>query len=198
MPHAHHLPPLHLFEDQPAVDHPIEDQPPPTVHLEEPQIPVSTAPSVTAPLPTSPASSAPLVPPTPSDSTGPNTSTPPLQHISRSPRHFLAIMDVVHTFSAMFTSFVAAHTTLAERMTRTKAVVAQTTALLSQNHAILVQIQSHLGLPPISPPVPTHASSVHPPSKLAAPTHPAPPAALLDLLAATAVADTPPVSSTAP
>ena len=36
MPHAHHLPPPHLAEDQPAADRPIEDQPPPTMHLEEP------------------------------------------------------------------------------------------------------------------------------------------------------------------
>ena len=78
MPGTPHLPLQDLVEDQPANDYPTEDQPPPVVPTQEPQIPVSTAPIATAPLPTSPASSTPLVPPTPSDSTGPSTSTSPL------------------------------------------------------------------------------------------------------------------------
>ena len=140
LPRAHSLPPQDLAEDEPADDHPVEARSSPPVPIEEPKIPASTAPAVTAPLPTSPASSTPSVPPAPLESTGPCTSAPPLQHISISPRNFLAIMDAVRTFSATSASFAAAHTTLAERMTRTEVVVAQTIALLAQNHAILMHI----------------------------------------------------------
>ena len=140
MPGTPHLSFQDPADDQPTNDHHAEDQPPPVVPTEEPPILVSTAPAVTAPLPTSLASLVPPVPPTPSDSTGPSTSTPPLQHISISHRDFLAIMDAVHTFSATSASFTVAHTTLAERMARTEAAVAQTTAMLAQNNAILVQI----------------------------------------------------------
>ena len=88
-------------------------------------------------------------------------------------------MDAVRTFFATSTSFATAHAALAERMTHIEATMAQ-------NQAILIQIQSHLGLPPISPSVPAQASSVPPPKELA-------PAASLDLLAAVIVAASPPV-----
>ena len=71
------------------------------------------------------------------------------------------------------------HAALAERMTHIEAAMAQ-------NQAILMQIQSHLGLPQISPSVLAQASSVPPP------TEPAP-ATPLDLLAAVAVDATPPI-----
>ena len=100
---------------------------------EEPQIVSSTAPAPTA-------------------LDGPSTSVAPPQHISISTRDFLAIMDAVHTFSSTSASFTAAHTALAKRMARTEAVVAQI-------HAILMQLQCHLGLPPIPPSVPTQAFS---------------------------------------
>ena len=170
LPRAQNLPPQDIAEDI-AFDHPVED-------TEEPQIEPSAASAVTTPLLTSSASYAPLVPPTPTASIGPSTSAPTPQHISISTRDFLAIMDAVCTFSTMSASFGAPHTALAERMTRTEAAVAQTTSLLEQNHAILMKIQSHLGLPPISPSVPAQASSDHPP--------------------ATATTDSPPASSAAP
>ena len=132
LPRAPNLPPQDIVGDI-AVDRPGED-------TEEPQIAPSIAPAVIAPLPTSPASSAPLVPLAPTASLGPSTSTPPSQHISISNQDFLTIMDAVRTFSATSTFFAAAYTTLAERMTRIESTVAQTTALLSQNHAILMQI----------------------------------------------------------
>ena len=66
----------HLSLQDPTDDQHAEDQPPPAVPIEEPQIPVSITPAVIAPLPTPPASSVTLVPPAPSDSTGPKTSAP--------------------------------------------------------------------------------------------------------------------------
>ena len=108
------------------------------------------------------------------------------QHISIYTRDFLTIMDALRTFSATSASFAIAHTTLVERMTHIETATAQ-------NHAILMQIQSHLGLPPISPSVPAQASSDHPPAA----THLAPLIASLDMLAA-AAADSPPASLVAP
>ena len=99
---------------------------------------------------------------------------------------FLAIMDAVCAFSVISASFAAAHIALAERMKRTEAT-------LSQNQAILVQIQSHLGLPPISTSVPAQASLVHPPTVPAPSAQPAS-ADSLDVLAATTVATTPPTA----
>ena len=194
MPLVHHLPPPDLDEDQSAEDHPIKDQSPPTMHIEEPQIPVGTASTITAPLP---ASFAPPVPPAPSDSVGPSTLAPPLQHISISPWDFLAIMDVVRTFEVASASFVTAYTALTERLARVEVAATQTTVLLAQNHAILMLIHSHLGLTPISPPVPAQASSIHPPIEPETATYLAPPTTSLDLLAAATVADTPLVSSAA-
>ena len=157
MPLSYHLPPPDLAEDQPAVNLPTEEQPPSAVHIEEPQMPATSVPvpalATTAPLPTALASSVPPKPLTPSttahtDLAGPSSSAPPPQHITISTRDFLAIMDVARTFSVTSASFAVAHAALAERMTRTEAA-------LAQNQAILVQIQSHLCLPPISPSVPT-------------------------------------------
>ena len=197
MPHSYHLPPPDLVEDQPEVDFPTEEQPPPVVHIEEPQIPASSvpAPATIAPLPTTPAFSVPLKPSTPNttahtDLAGPSSSAPPPQHITISTRDFLAIMDAIFTFSVTSVSFMAAHAALAERMTHTQAA-------LAQNQAILVHIQSHLGLPLISPSMPAQASSVHPPSIPTPSTQPAP-AAPLNLLAAVAVAATLPATPAAP
>ena len=95
-------------------------------------------------------------------------------------------MDVVCAFSVTLASFAAAHTALAERMMRPEVA-------LAQNQAILVQIQSHLGLPLISTSVPAQASSVHPPSVPTPSTQPAP-ADSLDVLAVAAVATTSPVA----
>ena len=80
----------------------------------------------------------------------------------------------------MSASFATAHAALAEWMTHIEATMAQ-------NQAILMQIQSHLGLPPISPSMPTQASSVPPPIEPAL-------VASLDFLAAAAVAATPPTT----
>ena len=85
----------------------------------------------------------------------------------------------------MSASFAAAHSTLAERMTRAEDAIAQTIDMLTQNNAILVQIQSHLGLPSISSSVPPQAYLSSSPVEPVALTHPTPTVASLDLLAAT-------------
>ena len=204
MPRSYHLPPSKLAEDQPIVDLPTEEQPPPTVHTEEPQVPASSipAPATTALVPTALAPFVPQEPSAPStlaptNVAGPSTMTPPPHHISISTRDFLAIMDAVRTFSATSTSFAITHATLVERMTCTEAAMAQTSAILAQNQSILMQIQIHLGLPLISPSVPTQASSALPPAGPAPTAQPAP-AAPLDLLAAAVVAATPPTTPAAP
>ena len=140
MPRSYHLPPPDPVKDQSTVDLLTEEQPAPTLHTEEPQIPASSVPTpaTTAPLPTAPASSVPPEPSAPSttahaDLAGPNSSAPPLQHITISTRDFLAIMDAVCTISITSASFVAAYAAIAEKMTRTEAA-------LSQNQAILRQV----------------------------------------------------------
>ena len=66
-------------------------------------------------------------------------------------------MDAARTFAATSASFAASHTTLAERM-------AHAEVALAQNKDILIQIQSHLGLPPVTMTAPiqptTHGQSV--------------------------------------
>ena len=80
-----------------------------------------------------PDSSPPILPPTtpaPPETVGPSSaSQQPSEHIPRTSRDLLAVMDVV--------------TALIERMARVEVT-------LAQNQGILLQIQSHLGLPPVS------------------------------------------------
>ena len=87
-------------------------------------------------------------------------------------------MDVVRTLATTTVSLVASQTALAERMARAEVT-------LAQNQAILLQIQSHLGLPPVTVTEPiqptTHDQSAVPAS-----------AASLDVLAVVAVASDPP------
>ena len=87
----------------------------------------------------------------------------------------------------MSVSFAAAHTALVERMTCAETAIAH-------NHAILMQIQSHLGLSPISPTVPAQASSDHPLEEPEATTHLAPITTSLDMLAVAVATDSPPAS----
>ena len=80
-----------------------------------------------------PDSSPPVPPPTapaPYETAGPSsTSQEPPKHIPGTSRDLLAVLDAV--------------TALTERM-------AQAEVTLFQNHVMLLQIQSHLGLPPVS------------------------------------------------
>ena len=92
-------------------------------------------------------------------------------------------MDVIRTCAATSASLAASQTAMAERMIRAEVT-------LKQNQAILLQIQSHLGLPPVSVIEPiqptTHDQSVVSAS-----------AASLDVLTAAAVASDP-LASTPP
>ena len=119
----------------------------PAEDTEHPHIASSAVPVTTTESP---------VPPAPSE--GPSTSAAPPQHISISAPDFLAIMDAVRSFAAMSASFSAAHTALAERMAHTE--------------AILVQLQGHLGLPPIPPSISTQAFSTA--ATVSPPTSPQP------------------------
>ena len=123
-----------------------------------------------------------------SDIAGPSTFAPPLQYITISTKDFLTIMEAVYSFSTT----AASYATLAYRMTRTEKAMAQTSAILAHNEVILMQLQSHQGLPAVSPYVPSQAvatppttGSDPPPSALANP---------LDVLAAAVASTTPPAA----
>ena len=122
---------------KPAADISAEEQPPPIEHFGEPQAP---APSIPASPPLAPMLSAPL--PfdfsrphspnnTPINGGATSTSAPTQPHITISTHDFLTIRDVVLTFSTTTTSFATAYAALAERMTRTEAAMAQTSAILA-------------------------------------------------------------------
>ena len=130
-------------------------------------------------------SSPPVLPPTgpaPFETEGSSsTSQQPSEHIPVTSRDFLAVMDVVRTLAATSASLAASQTALAERMARAEVT-------LAQNQVILLQIKSHLGLPPVTVIEPiqptTHGQSVVSAA-----------AASLDVLAAAAVASVPPTST---
>ena len=131
----------------------------------------NSSPSV--PLPTASA---------PTETADPSsTSQHPSEHILVTSRDFLVVMDAVHTFTATSASFAASHTGLAERMARAEVT-------LAHNQAILLQIQSHVCIPPITvtAPIPptTHRQSAV--SALSA---------SLDVLADAVVAFDPPTST---
>ena len=123
----------------------------------------STSPQTSGPMPT-----------VRSNIPGPSTSTQPPQYITLSARDFLALIDTFRTFSTTTASFAASQAKLAERMTRTEAAVAQI-------QASIMQLQSHLGLPAVSPQAPAQASAISPWAGSAPP--PSAPAASLDVLA---------------
>ena len=80
----------------------------------------------------------PPVPPPPETAGLSSTSQEPPEHIPSTSRDFLAVLDAV--------------TALTERM-------AGAEVTLAQNHAMLLQIQSHLGLPPVSVTEPTQPTT---------------------------------------
>ena len=115
------------------------------------------------------------------ETTGPSSmSQQPFENIPIATKDFLAIMDAVRTFAATSASFAASRIALAERM-------AHTEVALVQNQAILLQIQSHLGLPPVTVTAPIQPTT-HGQSAVSASI------ASLDVLATTAVASDPPAS----
>ena len=90
-------------------------------------------------------------------------------------------MDAVHALVTTTASLEASQIALAERM-------AHAEVTLVQNQAILLQIQSHLGLPPVTVTEPIKPTT-HDQSAVSAS------AASLDMLAVAAVASDPPVST---
>ena len=73
--------------------------------------------------------------------------------------------------------------------------MAQTSAILAQNQAILMQLQSHQGLPVVSPYVPAQASATPPPIGSAPPLSVLGSVAdSLDVMAAVTASATPPTA----
>ena len=97
--------------------------------------------------------------------------------------------SVTHPASVMplatTASFTASQSTLAERMTRTEASIAQI-------QASIVRLESHLGLPAVSPQAPAQTSAIPPQSGSVPP--PSAPATSLDVLAAATTSATSPTA----
>ena len=158
------------IEDDYAEDLPYDEQPVPVMEVEGTSVPDSS-PSVSPPTaPAPPEAASPF-----------STSQQPSEHILVTSRDFLAIMDAVHTFAATFESFAASHIAFSERMARAEVA-------LAQNQAILLQIQSHLGLPPVIVTTPIQSTTYGQSAVSSS-------AASLDVLTAAAVASDPPAST---
>ena len=131
--------------------------------------------------------SSPSVPPPPAsappETAGPSsTSQQASEHILVTSRDLSAVMDVVRALcTTTTTSLAATQTALAERMARAEVT-------LAQNKAILLQIQSHLGLPPVTVTEPIQPTTHDWSTVLAS-------AASLDMLATAVVASDPPASA---
>ena len=154
-------------EDLPRGEHPVL-----VVEVERTSVPDSS-PSV-------PPHNTPAPPDTASPS---STSQQPFEHIPVTYRDFLAVMDAVRTLAATSASLAASQTALAKRM-------AHAEVTLAQNQVILLQIQSHLGLPPVTD-TESIQTTTHGQSAVSAS------AASLDVLTAAAVASDP-LASTPP
>ena len=147
-----------VSEDPPRGEHPI-----PEVEVERTPVPDSSPP---VPPPTAPA---------PTDTAGPSyTAHQSPEHIHVSSRELAAVMDAVCTLATTQAS-------LDERMARAEVT-------LAQNHAMLLRIMSHLGLPPVSVTESTQPTTRDQSAVSAA-------AASLDMLAAAATASDPPAST---
>ena len=130
--------------------------------------------------------SSPPVPPPASpaspETAGPSsTSQQPSEYIPITSRDLLVVMDAIRICVATSASLAASQTALAERMARAEVT-------LAQNQYILLQIQSHLGLPPVTVTEPIQPTTHDQSAVLAS-------AASLDVLATAAVASDPPAST---
>ena len=156
--------------DDYAEDLPRDEQPVPMVEVEGTLVPDSS-PQVPPPIA-----------PAPPETVGPSsTSQQPSEHILVTSRDFLAVMDAVRTFAATSASFAASQIALAEWMARAEVA-------LAHNQAIILQIQSHIGLPPVTMTTPIQPTT-HGQSAVSAST------TSLDVLAAAVVAYDPPAST---
>ena len=147
-----------INEDLPRYEQPVLEE-----EVDRTSTPVSSPP---VPPPAAPA---------PPETAGPSsTSQQSPEHIPISSRELSAIMDVVCTLATT-------HASLDERMARPEVT-------LTQNHTMLLQIMSHLDLPPVSVTEPTQLTTRDQSAVSAAP-------ASLVMLAATAAASDPPTST---
>ena len=155
--------------DDYAEDLPRDEQPVPM------EVEGTSVPGSSPPVP-------PLIAPAPLETAcSSSMSQQPSEHIPVTSRDFLAVMDAVRTLAATSASLAASQTALAERM-------AHAEVTLAQNQAIVLQIQSHLGLPPVT--VTTFIQpTTHGQSAISASS------ASLDVLAAAAAATDPPAST---
>ena len=119
------------------------------------------------------------------ETVGPSSSSQqPPEHIPTTSRDFLVVMDVVRALATTTASLATSQTALAERMARAEFT-------LAHNQAILLQIQSHLGLPPVIVTEPIQPTT-HDQSAVSAL------AASLNVLAAAAVASDAPATTPPP
>ena len=119
------------------------------------------------------------------ETAGPSSTTQqPSEHIPVTSRDLSAVLDAVRALSTTTASLAASQTALAERMARAEVT-------LAQNQTILLQIQSHLGLPPVTVTEPIQPTT-HDQSAVSASV------ASLDVLVAAAVASDPPTSTPPP
>ena len=147
-----------VAKDPPRGEHLV-----PEVEVERTPVPDSSPP---VPPPTTPA---------PTDTAGPSyTAQQSLEHIHVSSRELAAVMDVVCKLATTQAS-------LDERMARAEVT-------LAQNHAMLLLITSHLGLPPVSVTEPTQPTTRAQSAVSAA-------VASLDILAVATAASDPPSSA---
>ena len=149
--------------DDYAEDLPRGEKPVPVVEVERTSVPDSSPPVPSHTTPSPPATAGPFS--TPQQSS---------EHILVTSRDLLVVLDVVRTLTATFVSLAASQTALAERMARVEVT-------LAQNQVILLQIQSHLGLPLVTVTAPIQTTT-HGLSAVSAST------ASLDVLSSAAVA----------
>ena len=157
-----------LQQQEEAADDIAEDLSRDKQHVPEVEVERTPVLDISPPVP-------PPTAPSPLEIAGPSsTSQQSPEHIPVSSRELSAVMDVVHTLATTQAS-------LAERMTRAEVT-------LAQNHAMLLQIQNHLGLPPVSVTEPTQPTT-HDQSTVSVS------AASLDMLAAAAAVSDLPAST---
>ena len=112
-----------VAEDLPRGEDPVHEM---VVEMERIPVPDSSPPSPSSPPPTTPA---------PTDTASPShTSQQSPEHVHVSSRELAAVMDAVCALATTQAS-------LDQRMARAEVTIAQ-------NHAMLLRIMSHLGLPP--------------------------------------------------
>ena len=113
---------------------PVEVDPqihPPATPAQDPHITMSPAPA-SDPVSALIMPATHFSPPAPTAPIGPNSSSPPVASIHIIAQDFLSIMVTVCNFAVTSQSFAAAQATMAERMARTEAVLAQNIVTLAQ------------------------------------------------------------------